>query len=83
MIELATEELIINSVKNNLGIGYIVKSNLNLYDMNNLEIIEVKEELPKIEINLISRNKYMTNIAKTFINDEITNQKNGKEKNNE
>lgn len=71
MIEFATEELIINSVKNNVGIGYVVKSNSYLSDEDNIEIIEVKEELPKIEVNLICRNKYMTNIAKTFIDSEL------------
>ena len=72
-IEFATEELIINSVKNNVGIGYVVKSNSNLYDMSEIEIIEIEEDLPKIEINLICRNKYMTNIAKTFIDSELIN----------
>ena len=72
-IEFATEELIINSVKNNVGIGYVVKSNSNLYDMSEIEIIEIEEELPKTEINLICRNKYMTNIAKKFIESEIIN----------
>lgn len=71
MIEFATEELIINSVKNNVGVGYVVKSNSNLSYADNVEIIEIKEELPKIDINLIYRNKYMTNITKTFIEKEL------------
>ena len=41
--------------------------------MSEIEIIEIEEELPKIEINLICRNKYMTNIAKTFIDSELIN----------
>lgn len=72
MIEFATEELIINSIKNNAGIGYVVKSNSNLSDTDSsIEVINIKEELPKVEINLISRHKYMTNIAKLFIDNEI------------
>ena len=73
MIEFATEELIINSIKNNAGIGYVVKSNSSLYDDDSIKIIEMKEELPKIEINLILRRKYMTNIAKLFIENELLN----------
>ena len=73
MIEFATEELIINAIKNNAGIGYVVKSNSNLYDEDSIKIIEMKEELPKIEINLILRRKYMTNIAKLFIENELLN----------
>ena len=77
MVEFATEELIINSVKSNAGIGYVVKSNSSLSDMDNIQIINIKEELPKIEINLISRSKYMTNIAKQFIEDELLTDSNG------
>lgn len=71
MIEFATEDLIINSIKNNAGIGYVVKSNPNLYDSNNIEIIEIKEELPKIEINLLNRSKHLTNVSKLFIEEEL------------
>ncbi len=70
-IEFETEELIINSIKNNVGVGYVVKSNQNLHNMKDIEIVDIKEELPKIEINLVSRRKYMTNVAKQFIEEEL------------
>ncbi len=75
MIEFATEELIINSVKNNVGIGYVVKSNAGLSYEDNIQIIDIKEELPKIEVNLVCRRKHMTNIAKLFIENELLNDK--------
>ena len=71
MIEFATEELIINSIKKNAGIGYVVKSHSSLSNDDKIQIIDIKEELPKIEINLICKRKYMTNIAKKFIEEEI------------
>lgn len=73
MIEFTTEELIINAIKNNAGIGYVVKTNLSLSDEDNIQIIEMAEKLPKIEINLICRRKYMTSIAKKFIENELLN----------
>ena len=79
MIEFATEELIVNSIKHNSGVGYVVKSNPYICESKNIKIIDLKEELPKIEINLISRHKYITNIAKSFIEDEILNQQIGGE----
>ena len=79
MIEFPTEELIINATRNNAGIGYVVKSNSNLSNMDNIEIIEMQEELPKIEINLINRQKYMTHAAKLFIKNEILKFKQEKE----
>ena len=79
MIEFPTEELIINATRNNAGIGYVVKSNSNLSNMDSIEIIEMKEELPKIEINLINRKKYMTHAAKLFIKSEILKSKQEKE----
>lgn len=75
MVEFATEELIINSIKNNAGVGYVVKSNPNLYDTDSIKIVETKEELPKIEINLLSRSKYVTNVAKLFIEEELFEEK--------
>ena len=73
MIEFTTEELIINAIKNNAGIGYVVKTNSSLSDEDNIQIIEMAEKLPKIEINLICRRKYMTSIAKKFIENELLN----------
>lgn len=75
MIEFATEELIINSAKNNAGIGYVVKSNAGLSYEDDIQIIDIKEELPKIEVNLVCRRKHMTNIAKLFIENELLNDK--------
>ena len=46
-IEFETEELIINSIKKNAGIGYVVKSNTSLSNEDTIQIIEMKEEVEK------------------------------------
>lgn len=72
ILEFETEELIIDATRKNLGIGYVVKSAIQyLVDSNILEYIEIKEDLPKMEINLLYINNYLTNAAKLFIKEEI------------
>lgn len=72
VMEFETEELIIDGVRRGLGIGYVVKPAVKyLVDANILEYIELEEELPKMEINLVYIDNYLTNIAKLFIDEEI------------
>ena len=71
-IEYETEELIIESVRNDMGVGYVVKNAVDyLVDEKLLDIIDLKMKLPKVEINLIYVESYLTNIAKMFIKDYI------------
>ena len=75
ILEFETEELIIEATRRNLGIGYVVKSAIKyLINANILEIIEVEEKLPKMEINLVFVNNYLTNIARLFIKEEIAHE---------
>ena len=72
VLEFETEELIIDAARRNLGIGYVVKPAVQyLVDANILEYIDIKENLPGMEINLVYINSYLTNIAKVFIEEEI------------
>lgn len=74
ILEFETEELIIEATRRNLGVGYVVESAIQyLIDSNILEIIKLKEELPKMEINLVYINSYLTKAAKLFIKEEINN----------
>ena len=71
-LEFDTEELIIDATRRNLGIGYVIKPAVQyLVDANILEYIDIKEELPGMEINLVYISNYLTNIAKLFIDEEI------------
>ncbi|MBE6150467.1 MAG: LysR family transcriptional regulator [Firmicutes bacterium] len=73
VLEFETEELIIDAARRNLGIGYVVKPAVQyLVDANILEYIDIKEDLPGMEINLVYINSYLTNIAKIFIEEEIS-----------
>ena len=68
ILEFETEELIIDATRRNLGIGYVVKSAIKyLVDAKILEYIDLREELPKMEINLVYIKNYLTNVAKLFI----------------
>ncbi|MBR6689898.1 MAG: LysR family transcriptional regulator [Bacilli bacterium] len=72
ILEFGTEELIIEATRRNLGVGYVVKSAIQyLVDAKILEMLEIKEELPKMEINLVYINNYLTNVANLFIKEEI------------
>lgn len=70
-LEYETEELIIESVKRNLGIGYVVKGN-NI-EKDNVDVIKLNEKLPVFEINLVYIESYITELAKNFINEELLN----------
>ena len=75
ILEFETEELIIEATRRNLGVGYVVESAIQyLIDSNILERIKLKEELPKMEINLVYINSYLTKAAKLFIEEEISNE---------
>lgn len=73
VLEFETEELIIDASRRNLGVGYVVKPAVQyLVDADILEYVDIKEDLPGMEINLVYINNYLTNIAKTFIDEEIS-----------
>ena len=74
-MNIHTSEMIIGSVKRNLGIGYIIEDLVK----NDKDIIKlnIKEKLPKIEINLVYEKKYLTpaplKFIKMFIDDKFNN----------
>lgn len=71
-LDFDTEELIIEAVRRNLGIGYVVEDAIDyLVDANIIDKISIKESLPYFEINLVSIDSYLSNIAKLFIEEEI------------
>lgn len=68
ILEVETTDLIINSVKNNIGVGYVVKKAV-ADELENKELFELKTEykLPTLELNLIYMEDYLTNLANHFI----------------
>ena len=72
VLEFETEELIIEAVRRNLGVGYVVKSAIKyLVDDKILEYVNIEEKLPEMEINLVYIKNNLTNISKLFITEEI------------
>ena len=75
ILEFETEELIIEATRRNLGVGYVVESAIQyLVDAGILEYIKIKEPLPKMEINLVFVNNYLTNVARLFIEEAINHE---------
>lgn len=68
VINIHTSEMIVGSIKKDLGIGYIIydviKDNVK---SGEFKIIDIKENLPKIMINLVYIEKYLTIAPKFFI----------------
>ena len=68
VINIHTSEMIVGSIKKDLGIGYIIydviKDNV---ENGEFKIIDIKENLPKITINLVYIEKYLTIAPKFFI----------------
>ncbi len=72
VLEVETTDLIISSVKKNIGTGYVVKRSVK-NELENNELIELKTKysLPKLELNLVYIENYLTNISKYFIKNYI------------
>ena len=55
-----------------MGVGYVVKNADDyLVDEKLIDVIDLDMPLPKVEINLIYVESYLTNIANKFIKDYI------------
>ena len=61
-----TSEMIISAVKNNIGIGYVISDLVK--KETDLKIVDLKEKLPSVKINIIYNSKYLTVAPKKFIN---------------
>ena len=72
VINIHTSEVILNAVKNNLGIGYIISDLINNDDM--YKSVKVKEDLPTSDIVVVYNKKFLTNAPKRFIQDYINSE---------
>lgn len=68
VFEVETTDLIIKSVKSGIGSGYVVKKAVE-NELKNGELIElqIEFELPRLELNLVYIEDYLTNISNYFI----------------
>lgn len=72
VLEVETTDLIISSVKRNIGTGYVVKQAVK-EELENNELLEFKTsyELPKLELNLVYIEDYLSNLSNYFIKNYI------------
>lgn len=72
VLEVETTDLIISSVKNGIGSGYVVKKSVEK-EFQTEKLIELKTpyNLPKLELNLVYIEDYLTNLARYFIKNHI------------
>ncbi|MBQ2910525.1 MAG: LysR family transcriptional regulator [Bacilli bacterium] len=68
VLNIHTTEMIIAAVKRNLGIGYVIED-LVKYELENNELykVPIKEELQKIDIDLIYDYNYLTTASIKFL----------------
>ena len=68
VINIHTSEMIVGTVKKDLGIGYIIKDVVrdNLLNKEFI-LVDVKEKLPRTEINLVYIERYLTMVPRYFI----------------
>lgn len=71
VMNIHTSEMILGAVKKDLGIGYIIED--LIIDDPEVCKINIKEKLPKIEINLVYVKKYLTIVPTKFIKKFIDN----------
>ena len=72
VLSIETSELIYDFVKRGEGVGYILK-NMVTKDVGNglLKIINIKEDLPKVNLKLICIEKRLTEASRRFIDDYL------------
>lgn len=65
---IETTEMLINAVKNEMGIGYVLKQAVRKeLKENNLYELKVVEELPTLTLNLVYISEYLTHIPRIFM----------------
>lgn len=72
ILNIHTSEMIISAIKRDLGIGYVIE-NLVENEVKNHELIllDIAEELPKVTINLIYNENYLTTAPIKFIKEYV------------
>ncbi len=68
VLSIETSELICNMVKKKLGIGYVLKDMVrDELEKGKLKEVQIHEKLPKVHLNLIYKEKNLTEASRQFI----------------
>lgn len=72
VINIHTSEMIISAVKKDLGLGYVICDLVeNEIKNGDFEILNIKETLPTVEINMVYNKHFLTKAPRKFIEDYI------------
>lgn len=72
VISMETSEMIYNMVKKGLGIGYLLYDTVkDDIDLGSLNLIKTIEKLPVVDLNLVYKDKHLTEASLKFINDYL------------
>lgn len=66
---IETTEMLIDAVKKEMGIGYVLKQAvIKEFKQKKLFQLKIKEKLPTLTLNIVYIKEYLTNIPQTFMN---------------
>lgn len=72
VLNIHTSEMILEFVKSELGIGYLIYEVIKDYVKNGeMEILDIKEELPTVDIDICYNKNFLTTAPIKFIEDYI------------
>lgn len=76
VINIHTSEMIISAIKKDLGVGYVIYDLVeNEIKNNEIEVLNIKETMPSVEINIIYDTHFLTAapryFIKTYIDDNL------------
>lgn len=69
VMSIHKSEVILNAVDNNLGIGYIINNIIK--NNEKYKVLDIKEELPTADIDVVFNKKYITSAPKRFMEEYI------------
>ena len=71
-MDLDTTDLIISAVKRNFGIGYVIKESVKEeLKQKSIKELKLNYDLPKLKLNLVYNENFLTPSAKVFIDNYI------------
>lgn len=71
-LDLDTTDLIISAVKKNFGIGYVIRESVKEeLKQKTIKELKLNYEFPKLKLNLVYNEKFLTPSAKVFIDNYI------------
>lgn len=72
VLSIETSEMVITATKKDMGIGYVIQDLIKEELKSGFyKEIKIKEKLPKVEINIVYVDRYLTKVSKKYIEEFI------------